>query len=200
MKPETRRNHRPAIIAGCIALTANLAFYTIMVRPRIASYRDLAGSKGAFARELSEAERTQKTLAAFYERLDTTEKNIEDFFAKVLSTKQERLIQVQQELNDIGTEFRISPESVSYENKDMEADGLEQFSISVPIEGDYSDLRHFIARVENSRSFLILDGVSLTSSKEGGLQLLMNINISTYFNAPWLKDLKKPAKGARKKT
>ena len=117
----------------------------------------------------------------------------------MLGTKQEKLISVQREIVDIGEEFRIKPETVSYENKDNLENGLEQFSISVPVEGDYKDLRNFIAKLESSKSFLIIDAISLQGTKEGGLTLSLQIQLTTFFNAPWLKDVApKHPKAARR--
>jgi hypothetical protein len=78
----------------------------------------------------------------------------------------------------------------------MEENGLEQFSIRSPSKGDYADLRNFIAKLESSKSFIIIEGISLTGTKEGGLTLQMQIELTTYFNAPWLKETRK-TKGMR---
>lgn len=195
-----RKALRPAIVIVVLLLAANAVFYAMMIRPRMQAYQDLEGAKTEFTREFTTAERTQKVLADFYDKLNATESNTESFYKKVLGTKQERLIQIQQEINDIGAEFRINPETVSYSNTDKDEDGLELFSIQLPVEGDYSDLRNFISRIESSKSFLIVDSISLQGTKEGGLQLQLNINVTTYFDAPWLKELKKtPARPVGKR-
>lgn len=193
---DVRRDLKSIVVVGSVLLLANVAVYGILVRPRMAAYHDKEGSLIAFKRDLAEAERTQKTLAAFYEKLRGTEQNIHDFYGTILGTKQEKLISVQREIVDIGTEYRINPEAVSYGNKEIVESGLEEFSINVPVEGDYADLRHFIAKLESSKSFLIVEGISLTGTKEGGLTLQLSIQLTTYFNAPWLKKPIKRPKGA----
>ena len=195
---DVRNDLKAIVLVGGALLLVNAAVYGFLVRPRIVASRDLEGSRAAFQKELAEAERTQKTLAGFYERLQGTEKNIGDFYDKVLGTKQEKLIQVQREIVDIGAEYHINPETVSYDNREIDESGLEQFSISVPVEGDYSDLRHFIAKLESSKSFLIIEGISLQGTKEGGLTLQLQIQLTTYFNAPWLKETKR-TKGATRR-
>jgi Tfp pilus assembly protein PilO len=195
---DVRKDLKTAVIVGGLLLFANAAVYGILVRPRITAFHDLEGSRAEFKKELSEAERTQKTLAAFYDKLQTTQSNIDEFYNKVLGSKQENLISVQREIVDIGTEYRINPEIVSYSNKDNVENGLEEFSINVPVEGDYADLRNFIAKLESSKSFLIVEGISLTGTKEGGLTLQLQIQLTTYFNAPWLKETKKTKGAARR--
>lgn len=189
-----------ALITGGILLAADVAVYALVVRPRIAEYNDLAGTRERFTRDLANAEKTQKTLDAYVERLNSTKTNATDFLQKVLRTKQENLVDVQREINEIGREFRIDPDTVSYGSTELAEDGLERFNISVLLEGDYTDLRKFIARVENSEKFLVIESVTLQGTKEGGLLLSMNIVISTYFDAPWLKDTKKGAARGRRRT
>jgi len=185
---DVRRTLKPALIAGAVLLAANALVYAFLVRPRVLEYRDLSGTQEQFLHQLNQAEASHRKLADFYSRLSATKANTEDFYKKILRTKQENLIEVQREVNEIGSEFGIDPDTVSYASQDLPADGLERFSISLLLEGDYAALRKLIARVESSESFLIVDSISLTGTREGGLQLQMAINISTYFDAPWLKE------------
>lgn len=209
MKSETVRKPRasftlrgaikPAAITGAVLLAANIGFYALVVRPRIQGFQDLEGAQDSYRTELSAAEKTQKTLSDFYDKLTKTETNTDAFYSKVLGTKQENMIRIEEEVIDIGKEFRINPETVSYNNRDKDEDGLEEFTIQVPVEGDYNDLRNFLEKIENSKSFLIVDSISMQGTKEGGLDLALNINMTTFFNAPWLKELKGTPSKARGK-
>ena len=195
---DIRKDLRVAIAVGLVLLLGNAACFVLVVRPRMREYQSLEGGKGAFERELASAQKKKEELAAYYDRIVATEKNADRFFNEILGTKQERSIEIQKEIADIATQFKISPESVSYVNGDLVDDGLEKFEIDLPIAGDYNDLRSFIARIENSKDFLIVDRISLSGTKEGGLNLQLNIAVSTYFNAPWLKILKEnPGRGAK---
>jgi Tfp pilus assembly protein PilO len=196
---DVRRNMRLAVLVGLAILLIDAGVYGFLVRPRVKSYENLAGTRAEFERELAVAEKNHKTFASYYERLVTTERNDEIFHKQILGTKQEKLIEVQKEIADIATEFGIDPESVSFDDKERDEDGLEEFGISIPIEGDYSNLRKFLARIENSKSFLIVDRIALTGTKEGGLQLQLNISMSTYFDAPWLKNQKAAGRGGRRR-
>src|SRR5262245_26349902 len=197
---DLRQLRKTALLAGSALLLLNAAFYALAVHPRIRDYRDLSGAKQKFATELASAEMTHKTLTAYVDHLTETKTNSADFFGRVLRTKQENLIKVQKELYDIGQEFKINPDTVSFSTEELAEDGLEKFNVSVVLEGDYGDLRKFIARVENSEVFLVIDSVTLQGTKEGGLLLQMNIVVSTYFDAPWLKDMKKGAGRGRRRT
>ena len=195
---DVRKDLRTVLMMGAFLVLANAAAYGLFIRPRIIAFHDLETSGDKFKKDLSEAEKTVKTLTDYHDKLKATQDNIEEFYDKILGTKQEKLISVQQEVVEIGSNYRINPDVVSLETKDIEDNGLEQFSIRVPVEGDYADLRNFIAKLESSKSFIIIEGISLTGTKEGGLTLQMQIQLTTYFNAPWLKETRKTKGSARR--
>lgn len=196
---DARRSLRWALIVGAGLLAIDVAVYAFVVRPRVRAYENLESTRSAFDTELLEAERTKDALEAYHQRLGATEQNTDTFRKDVLGSKQEKSIEIQREITQIAIEFGIDPESVSYDNTDLDDDGLERFMIEIPLEGDYPSLRKFIARVEQSKSFLIVDRVNLSSTKEGGLDLLLSIGVTTYFDAPWLKELKKTEKPERRR-
>ena len=47
--------------------------------------------------------------------------------------------------------------------------------------GGYQALRSFIRDIEHSKNFLIIDGVDLANSREGGALLALDIAVSTMF-------------------
>jgi hypothetical protein len=189
---DPRRNLKLAITIGIALLAVNSAVYMLIVRPWAKAFHDLEGNRAAFNMELSNAEKRKEQLDVYWNKLTSTEQNTEKFRKEILGTRQEKSILVQREFADIATEFGIDPETVSMNNVDQDDDGLEKLQFEVPIEGDYSSLRKFLSRIENANSFLVVERVSWTGTKEGGLRLLLNIIMSTYFDAPWLKELKKP--------
>jgi Tfp pilus assembly protein PilO len=59
-------------------------------------------------------------------------------------------------------------------------------SISVTVEGAYSNLRHFLNEVETSRHFIVinaveLEGVSDANSQSGATQVSLRLDMATYF-------------------
>ena len=57
--------------------------------------------------------------------------------------------------------------------------GLQMFTLGVPVEGNYRNLRRFINSIERSKHFLILDRVDLSSEKKAEV-LNLDFRISTY--------------------
>ena len=63
-------------------------------------------------------------------------------------------------------------------------------TISFPLEGGYENLRRFVNALETSENLLIIDQINLTENRAGGRGLRLAIDVTTYFDAPHLKDLK----------
>ena len=189
---DIRKHLKVALIVGAVLLAINAGFYAAVIRPRVRAYYNLEESRAEFDSKLAAAEKQHKELQTYFDKLVAAQQGTEKFFKEILGTKQEKSIESQREVSEIATEFGIDPQSVSMTNDDRPEDGLERFAIEMPIEGDYEKLRRFLARIESSKSFLVVDRINLTGTKEGGLRLQLIINLSTYFNAPWLKELKKP--------
>jgi Tfp pilus assembly protein PilO len=102
----------------------------------------------------------------------------------VLSTREERLVEVHREVADIANEFSIDLNTVSFSNELLVDEELDRLTIAVPLEGGYVNLRKFLQAVENSEKFLIVERVGLARGKQGGSLLDLNINMATYFTAP----------------
>ena len=127
---DVRKDLKTVVMVGVVLLLANAAVYAFLVRPRVNAFRDLEGSGDMFKKELAEAQKSVKTLSDYYALLETTQGNIREFYERILGTKQEKLVTVQQEIVEIGSEYRINPDVVSIENKEMDQGGLEEFKIN----------------------------------------------------------------------
>ncbi|NIW73916.1 MAG: hypothetical protein GWN08_01420 [Gemmatimonadetes bacterium] len=102
----------------------------------------------------------------------------------MLSTREERFIDVQQEIDTLCQEFGINLELVTYEHDTLAAEELEFARITVPLQGGYAALRRFLEAVEGSEKFLVVERIALGQGKDGGVLLQLNITLTTYFNAP----------------
>ena len=145
-------------------------------------------------RALEKKEKETEIIEKRFSRISETENNIKEFYQEILSTKDERMIDIQLEVVDIAMQFSINPDTMKYGNEELLKEGVEKFTISVPLVGTYANLRNFLHKIENSENFLIVDRVFLTTAKEGGVILQLNIQLSTFFDAPYLEQLTKPRK------
>jgi Tfp pilus assembly protein PilO len=141
--------------------------------------------------------RSQHELAQERVRLDQMRSDIRKlvrvdqdsgvFFQQTLATKTARMTDLLRELESLAGDFNIPLESVVFsENEPRDGTrGLVHFTIKLPLTGDYNSLREFLARIESSSSFFIVDGIRLAERERStGSALNLSIELSTYFLQP----------------
>jgi len=172
------------ILTGCAIVAAvNLAFYLMLTQPAIKEYTRLSAENEPL-RKVNDRRGVVEGHEAFLDGVKQAEQDLESLNNQVLSTRNERLVEVQAELARLCDRFGIPLESVSSSSDLLLDEGLDRFSMSVPLEGNYQNLRKFLQAVEESEKFLIVERVSLARGKEGGRGLSLSINLATYFTAP----------------
>ncbi len=187
------------VVVVCLALVAgNAFFYALLVRPRLEEYRTLTTENAPRIRDLERRERAAGDRGAYVAALQKAEEDLARLRTEVLRTRDERMIEVDEELAHLAQSFSINLEQVQYQNDVLEEEGLERFAMTFPLQGGYSNLRTFIHAVEESPRFLVIERVALAEGAEGGVLLSMNITLVTYFDLPALSTPTKPGrKGAR---
>lgn len=170
------------IVMGALFLV-NVAISVVVVRPKVARYRQLTdvSSPQLQVVKLREKEVTEKE--DYRKALEKARDEMRRLAGDVLSTRQRRMIGVQLEINKVARSFGIASDQVKYENESVDNGALERFGSVVPLAGGYSDLRKFIQAVESSDNFLVIERVQLGSGKSSDV-LDLNITLATYFIAP----------------
>jgi Tfp pilus assembly protein PilO len=182
------------ILILMVLFVLNLLFFLFLTRPAYSRYWNLSADNVPALQALEQKEKETEIMEKRFSRINETENNINEFYQGILATKDERMIDIQLEVVDIAAEFSIDPDTMKYGNEELLKEEVEKFTISVPLVGTYANLRNFLQKIENSDNFLIVDRVFLTTAKEGGVILQLNIQLSTFFDAPYLKELTKPRK------
>lgn len=170
-----------------------LVAVTLMVNlPRSEKLASLQEAHREFERNLIERERRVERLRTEYERVMDGRRTLETFYDVVLSTKAERMTTVQREVRQIAARFNMSPETISFQRDVFEEDQIVKWSVVLPLDGSYENLRAFINAVENSENFLTIEAIGLTDSKEGGVILSLNVTLATYFYDPDIQVKERP--------
>jgi Tfp pilus assembly protein PilO len=170
-----------AVLLGILVL--NLLFYVFLTRPRLEM---AAGSRASFQRlnqRLVEEREAEDAIRRRVSLARCTAYDLTKFRDDVLSSKVARMTVVMKSLRDLARTFRMDPENIQYQMKEMPDSGLMTLGVSFPLHGSYEDLRQFLHHIEESEHFLLIDGVGLRGTQEGGAQLDLNIRLSTYFAA-----------------
>ena len=183
---------RVAVALGAVA-AANLVLFLFVTEPLYRTSVVRTAEWGAMERRLDSERRAAGRLEDRLARLERQKGNLTQFYDVILAEKIARMTAIQREIRALAGQFQVNPESVSYSPNWLGLDELVQFDISFPLRGSYENLRQFVSRVESSEYFLILDDISLSDSREGGVVLSLTIRMHTYF-----KDLEfAPAPGEK---
>jgi hypothetical protein len=181
---DIRRAAGPILIGVAVLFVLNTAFYLTVVGPKVRELGSLIEENDPRFTRLDERRGHVEAAESFLQALEQAEIDLATLRNDVLSTREERLVAAQLEVAEICKQFKIDLETIDYDTDILPAEGLELFRQIVPLEGGYSVLRRFLQAVESSDKFLVIERVRLGSGKEGGVQLLLNITIDTYFNTP----------------
>ncbi len=173
--------------AGVVFL--NLAVYFFGVSRLDQFARDVKGKVTANRRILKESEDRSQTLASSVERVRTDKKVIGDLSDKVFETRHKRLVTVQTEIQHLIDSNNLQMQTISYgyklfpDRKDKADWGHRYFRVSmdIPLTGTYPEIKKFIQDLQASPQFFLIDELSLSSSAQGGVQLKINLAVSTYF-------------------
>lgn len=165
-------------------LAANLAALFLVIMPRIHRVEGLAEAGRTVNESLSRRKRKVETLGADFDRVMNGRTHLQTFYDDVLSTKRLRMTPVQQEIREIAARYNIKPESITYSREIFEDNRIVKFTSILPLTGSYENLRAFLASLEVSKNFLIIESVAIADSREGGVILGLNVAVATYFLDP----------------
>jgi Tfp pilus assembly protein PilO len=184
-----------SVFLGILAVV-NIVLYVTMNLPRLHRQAVEERRLAAVTQGLSEVSRRVGTMKDLDQRFEGEQDKVKRFYGDILGTKDARMIRIQREVRAIASTLGMDPETIAYQPELLDKVGLIRFSVNVPLSGDYRNLRQFINKIEKSENFLIVDSVTLGGSKDGGALLDLNIHMSTFFDAPELRD-HKPAAPAK---
>jgi len=171
-------------MVGVAVLAAlNAVFFLLFVQPTMSSFRGLEDEQAPY-QKFNERREVVEKHEAFLAALQRAEQDLQSLQGEILSTRDERLVEVHAELAALCDRFGISLDAVSYDNELLLDEELDRHVMNVPLEGNYQNLRKFLQAVETSDKFLVVERVSLVTGKEGGVGLSLTVHLVTYFTAP----------------
>lgn len=173
------------ILAVLLVLLAfNLAFYLLATRPKVREYSGMTVDNAPRLQELERRKRAVEAREGYLDDLRKAKSDLRLLREEVLSTRGQRMVEVQKELEALCGRFGINIDSVTLEHDLLQSENLDKMIMVVPLQGNYANLRNFLQAVESSEKFLLVERVALAEGKQGGVLLELNITLATYFDAP----------------
>jgi hypothetical protein len=181
---DVRQATIPIVLGLALLLAGNLAFYALMVRPRVQEFQAVSQEGSPRIQALQAKRERVEKLETFVIALQKARDDLKTLRTDVLSTRSKRMVEVQSEVERLCRDFNIALELVNYDYPDLPAEQLEGVRMIVPLQGGYAALRKFLNAVEESEKFLLVERVVLAHGLDGGVMLQLNITLTTYFDAP----------------
>ncbi len=179
-----RRDIHPKILAGFLAfLLLNLVFYGMVIHPGKKGLQEREERLEVIRRDKAISLRRLEAARADKTALDQTRQNLDTFYFDVLSTMEERMNPVREEISRLARQFNVNLTKRNYPAQEYTEMGVYEFRIRFPLRGQFEDVGNFISEIENSENFLVIDRITLRTSDDTGRLLELNFDLSTYFCA-----------------
>ena len=174
---------------GLFLVLLNIALFFLVVLPQRQKISSLQNDYFSQRNRIVEEQKQMKILHQRLQALQKAQKDLDVIYTQVLAQKKVGVTAIRQELQDLAGSLTVERGAVDYDYELLPQFGLRHFTLSVPVEGAYRDIRRFINDIERSQYFLILDRVNLSAEREAvsGGNLLLNFQLSTYLRDEEIK-------------
>lgn len=178
------RDLHPKILIGFLAfLVLNLIFYGLVIHPGKKGLRDKEQRLEVIRRDQTISLRRLEAAREDKSTLDRTRRSLDTFYFDILSTQEERMNPVRDEIAQLARQFNVNLARRSYPAQERNDMGVYEFKIKFPLRGKFEDVGQFIGQIENSENFLVIDRITLRTSDDTGRLLQLNFDLSTFFCA-----------------
>ena len=165
-----RRQRQQYLFAGLLAIIAvvNILFFFILNRPARVEYvrleesiRQLRAQAGANKVFFDRLEKTSTELGRF-------EQDRKSLFTKHLISRDAGYSNIVSTLERLLQRTNVKSTRIGYTPDPKPHAGLNTVAVTIPLEGNYSNIVRFIREVENSETFFLITAINLSSDAGSG--------------------------------
>jgi hypothetical protein len=163
-------------------LVLNLAVYAGVVYPFSARVRSTESRSQTAAQQLQAAEREDAAARGVVEGRDRTDAALQSFYKDVLPAniahaRRTTFLKLAQLAEKHNLERAQRDHGIDIDKEST----LRRMRMSMSLQGDYQDIRHFIYEVESGVDFIVIDSVALREGVEASAPLTIDLVLSTYY-------------------
>lgn len=162
-----------------MAILLNAVLLMILVMPRRSAIGALQGEYASLRQLVAKDQKDVRELKARVDRLQRAQSDLKKIYSEILLPRKEGVLAIRLELEQLAHNLQVKRGDPAYNYEDLSKFRLQQFKLSVPVDGNYRNIRKFINGIERSKHFLILDRVDLSSDKQPD-SLSLDFRLSTY--------------------
>jgi type IV pilus assembly protein PilO len=122
-----------------------------------------------------------RRVEAMRTELPSVQTDTASFMQNVLRPSTSWASTIDDDLGKLAKDSGLQMTSTHFRPKSIGNRGVDEITITITMQGAYPSLVSFINALERSKSFYLLDSLSLDSSSEGLLKL--NLELRTYFRS-----------------
>jgi len=179
-----KRDLHPRILVGFLVfLVINLIFYGLVIHPGKKGLREKETRLELIRRDQAISLRRLESARTDKETLDRIRGDLDTFYFDVLSTREERMNPIRDEISDLAEDFNVNLSRLNYPAQEYADMGVYEFRIRFPLRGQFKDVGRFIGEIENSEHFLVIDQITLRSTEDTDRLLHLTFDLSTFFCA-----------------
>jgi Tfp pilus assembly protein PilO len=173
---------RRLIVPLLVAVVVNIAVYALVVYPmeRRVATADARAEAAATARKI--AERNFQNAQATVTGKDRADEELQRFYQSVLPANQtaaRRITYVR--LARMAREAGLRPDRGESVAESIRESRLSRLTTRMVLDGQYSEIRQFLHRIETSPEFTVIEDVKLDRMSAEDSALVLEITVSTYY-------------------
>ncbi|HEX2445600.1 MAG TPA: hypothetical protein VHJ77_16760 [Vicinamibacterales bacterium] len=173
---------RRLIVPLLVAVAVNIAVYAFVVYPmeRRVATADARAEAAATARKI--AERNFQNAQATVTGKDRADEELQRFYQSVLPANQtvaRRITYVR--LARMAREAGLRPDRGESVAQGIRESRLSRLTTRMVLDGQYSEIRQFLHRIETSPEFTVIEDVKLDRLGAEDSALVLEITVSTYY-------------------
>jgi Tfp pilus assembly protein PilO len=167
------------LLVGLIVF--NLPLYFFFVRPEKEAASIEAQRIQQAQRDLRDKLSTINMLKGIEEKLAESHRTQKKFESQALFPRNKVSSELIKELDEVCARAGLLRNRVAFSPAGESEYGYQRLSVTLPVEGSYSNIRKFLNVLEGRSRLIIVDSMDLASEREGTGMIQMDMNLSTYY-------------------
>jgi hypothetical protein len=175
---------RKYIVLLVVALVANVGVYAGLVYPLALRVADADARAARASRALREAQREFDAAKGVATSKERAESELRSFYGSVLPADHSAARRVTYlNLAQLARQCNLRVVRRTADVGQEKGSALDRLQIVLVLEGQYDDARTFVHRLETAPEFVVIDDVTIDQARDGGPNLVLKLQLSTYFRA-----------------
>ena len=173
---------RVAVTAVAVAVVVATGLYALAVYPLAVRVAD-ARVREAVARDsLDSAQQSLQAARAVMDGKNATSEQLDRFYREVLPPDLPGARHITYaRLAALASAYDLVMERRSSVSEQDESNDLARLGTTMLLAGEWSNIRQFIAAVEDAPEFIVIQDIVLSQSEEAGASLALALGVSTYY-------------------